>query len=180
MAIASSDNQWVTTPDGPQPQLQAKAEAILQSTLYCTLATCSTDGLPWASPVFFTYDPDWTLYWSSAIAAVHSQNIEHNQGRMAVAVYSTHRPEGKGQGLYLRGTATVLPSEQVATVMQRLFARAGGEPPQRTAADYLSDSPRRIYRFQPQGAWLTGERLPVGNQLVDTRVQVPLPAQSAG
>ena len=175
MTVASAENQWVSHPDSPQPQLLAKAEAMLQHTPYCTLATCSADGLPWASPVFFVYDPDWTLYWSSAIASVHSQHIYHNQGRMAVTVYGTHSPVFKGQGLYFRGTASELQPERVAAIMERLFDRAGGDRPHRTAADYLGDSPRRFYQFRPQSAWITGDRIAVGNQLVDTRVTLPLP-----
>ena len=44
----------------------------------------------------------------------------------------------------------------------------------RTVEDYLDDSPHRIYQFQPQQIWLTGNRLALGNQLVDTKIQISL------
>ncbi|WP_346294495.1 hypothetical protein [Sphaerothrix gracilis] len=113
--------------------------------------------------------------WSSAIASRHSQNLYQNQGHLAIAIYSTSASEGKGQGVYLSGYGGELASERVEAVMQQLFARAGGEPPQRTASDYLGTSPRRIYQFEPEAAWMTGERLVAGNQLVDTKVVLDLP-----
>ena len=42
----------------------------------------------------------------------------------------------------------------------------------RTASDYVRESPRRIYQFKSEQCWTTGERLAVGNQLVDTKVEV--------
>ena len=57
--------------------------------------------------------------------------------------------------------------------MKLLFQRAGNVP-QRTPQDYLEASPRRIYRFQPQAVWISGERLAIGEQLVDTKVQLKL------
>lgn len=77
-------------------------------------------------------------------------------------------------GLYFAGIASEIPPEQVQDTMLLLFERAGGGHPDRTAADYLGSSPRRIYGFQPEEAWITGERLPVGKQLVDTKIRLKL------
>lgn len=46
--------------------------------------------------------------------------------------------------------------------------------PNRTAADYLGDSPRRCYQFQPAQVWINGTPEPIGNQLVDTKIQLDL------
>ncbi|NEQ34127.1 MAG: pyridoxamine 5'-phosphate oxidase family protein [Leptolyngbya sp. SIO4C5] len=174
MTMATAENGWISRVEGENSELLERAERIIASTLYCTLSTCSPDGCPWASPVFFVYDATWTIYWSSAIASRHSQNLYQNQGRLAIAIYSTSAGEGKGQGVYLSGYGKELAPERVGAVMQQLFARAGREPPQRTASDYLGTSPRRIYQFEPEAAWMTGERLAVGNQLVDTKVVLDL------
>ncbi|EAW36226.1 hypothetical protein [Lyngbya sp. PCC 8106] len=40
----------------------------------------------------------------------------------------------------------------------------------KTAADYLGDSPRRFYQFTPQNVWVTGERILSNGQLVDTKI----------
>jgi hypothetical protein len=174
MSIATAENAWVNTIESRNPEVLQQAWEIITSTVYCSLSTCSPDGFPWASPVFFTFDSDLTLYWSSASVAKHSQNIYQNQGRVAIAIYSTDKSEGKGKGVYLNGLAHELEPEWVSTVMQSLFNRAGGEAPNRTAADYLHPSPRRMYKFTPEAAWITGQRLPLGNQLVDTKIQLDL------
>jgi hypothetical protein len=63
--------------------------------------------------------------------------------------------------------------EQAGKAFKLLAARTGKQP-QTTAEDYLDSSPRRIYQFEPQQAWVSGERLAVGNQLLDTKIQINL------
>jgi hypothetical protein len=173
MSIATEENGWINTVDTLNPQVLERVLQILQHTRFCTLSTCSADGIPWASPVFFCYQ-GLNLYWSSAIASRHSQNIYQNQGRVAIAIYDSNVAEGQAQGLYFSGVASELAPDHVGGVMQLLFKRAGGDPPDRTEADYLGDSPRRIYHFRYQEAWITGERLPIGKQLVDTKIRLDL------
>lgn len=174
MSIATSENGWINTADGRNPEVITRARQILEGTIYGTLSTSSPDGLPWASPVFFTYDSAWNLYWSSAIVAQHSQNLYANQGRAAIAIYSTHHNEGKGQGLYLSGTALEVQAEEVERLILLLLKRAA-KGQQRTPADYLAPSPRRLYRFQPQTVWITGERIALSETiLIDTKIKLDL------
>jgi nitroimidazol reductase NimA-like FMN-containing flavoprotein (pyridoxamine 5'-phosphate oxidase superfamily) len=62
MEFATVENAWVNTIDSKAPGVVEKACSILKSNLYCTLSTCSTDGYPWVTPVFFVYDDRLTLY----------------------------------------------------------------------------------------------------------------------
>ncbi|MBD1919264.1 MULTISPECIES: pyridoxamine 5'-phosphate oxidase family protein [Cyanophyceae] len=174
MSIATAENGWVNTADGQTPEVITRARQILESTIYGALSTSSADGMPWVSPLFFTYDSDWNLYWSSAMVAQHSQNLYANQGRAAIAIYSTDREEGQGQGLYLSGTAAEVETEDVEQVISLLLKRAA-KGQQRSPADYLAPSPRRLYRFQPQAVWITGERLALSETiLIDTKIQLDL------
>lgn len=173
MEVASAANGWVNTIDSSKPSIIEQARQIIANNIYCTLSTCSVDSIPWVSPVFFAYDKNFNIYWSSAIASKHSQNIYHNSGRAAVAVFDSSYPEGTPVGLYFSGVAGELEREHVQTAYQLLVARARKKST-RTAADYLDDSPRRIYTFQPQSVWVTGEGIAVGNQLVDTKVCISL------
>ena len=176
MSIATAENAWIDTTDSRNPEVLSQARQIIETTIYCSLSTCTPDGFPWATPVFFTFDQDLNLYWSSAVVAKHSQNIYQNHGRLAVAIYSTDKAEGKGKGVYFTGVADELEPERVSTVMESLFRRAGGEAPNRTAQDYLPPSPRRMYKFTPEAAWITGQRIPMGNQLIDPKIQLDLTA----
>jgi Pyridoxamine 5'-phosphate oxidase len=176
MALATAENRWVGTDAEAQIALHQKVTGIFQSTLYCTLATCSPEGVPWATPLFFVWDSRWCLYWSSAIASLHSQNLAANGGKASITVYSTEVAQSGVQGLFFVGMAGEVSCDRTtATIMNQLFDRTRGSRPQRSAADYLGTSPRRIYQFTPEQAWITGERLKVGNQLVDTKLQLDLP-----
>lgn len=173
MNPATAENGWVSTLESNDPDLIAKARQILESVRYCTLSTCSPDGFPWISPLLFAYDETLNLYWSSAIVARHTQNLDRNQGRAAIAIYNTQVSQGSVKGLYFSGIAAEVNPDRVAAIMKRLFDRAGNYP-DRTPDDYLGASPRRFYGFQPQEAWITGERLAIGKQLVDTKIHLDL------
>jgi len=174
--LASAKNKWVNTVDSNNPQVLGKAHYIIENNLYCTLSTCSPDGFPWVSPVFFVYDCEigYNIYWCSATAAKHSQNIYQNQGRVAVTIFDSSVAEGTGGGLYFYGSASELNPDQIERVFKLMASRANKQI-NRTVDDYLNGSARRLYHFQPEQAWITGERLPVGNQLVDTKIQINLP-----
>ncbi|RUR73921.1 hypothetical protein PCC6912_54620 [Chlorogloeopsis fritschii PCC 6912] len=174
MEPASATNGWVNTIDSKNPEVIAKASRIIANNIYCTLSTCCADGSPWVSPLFFAYDDNLNIYWSSAIVSKHSQNI-YNNGRVAIAIFNSSVSEGTPEGLYLYGTASELKREETEKVMKLLVNRARRQV-NRTIADYLDDSPRRIYQFQPQEVWVSGDRLPIDNSnvLVDTKTQVNL------
>ncbi len=172
---ASPDNRWINTVDGQNPELWAIARRIIETTIFGTLSTCSPDGIPWASPVFYCYDQAWNLYWASTTVARHSQNLYQNQGRAAFAIYPSDRQEGQGQGLYLAGTATEVGAEAVLRIIPILLQRAARNQ-HRTPADYLDTSPRRLYCFQPTTLWITGERIALSETiLIDTKVELDLP-----
>jgi uncharacterized protein YhbP (UPF0306 family) len=173
LEAASVKNGWINTVDADKPEVLDKARQIIESNIYCSLSTCSVDGMPWATPLFFIYDEQWNIYWSSAINCQHSQNIYTNHGRVAVAIYGSVLPMGTGQGLYFMGTAAELDSQKIEWAIDATSTRSG-KVINRTAADYLNDSCRRFYQFTPSEAWVTGSRIPVENQLVDTKIRLDL------
>lgn len=174
MEVASAANGWVNTVGSSNPEIIKQVRRIIASNIYCTLSTCSVDCIPWISPVFFAFDINLNIYWSSAVASKHSQNLYLNAGRIAIAMFDSSPSEETAEGVYCSGNAVELQSrDDVEAALERLLARARRKH-NRTADDYLGNSSRRIYRFQPQEVWVTGERIAVGNQLVDTKVYVSL------
>ncbi len=176
MTIPTPENGWVSIFDPCPDEILERAWQMLKTNLYCSLSTCSPDGLPWASPVFFAHQ-NLNIYWSSAIASRHSQNLYQNEGRIAIAIYDSQAKKGTAKGLYFSGIATEVPPENVREIMNLLFRKAEaarGNRLNRTEADYLGESPRRIYAFQPKEVWVSGDRLPMGNQLIDTKIQLKL------
>ncbi len=174
MEPATALNGWISTIDSKNPEVIAKARHIIESNLYCVLSTCSPEGYPWVSPVFFACDESWSIYWCSAVASRHSQNIYSNNGRVAIAIFDSSVAAGTGKGVYFQGNASEIGANLAEKVFFLLAARSGKQP-QTKAIDYLNSSQSRIYQFQPQEVWVSGERLAVGNsQLVDTKIPINL------
>lgn len=174
MEPTTAENGWINTLDVANPDLRTTADRILNHNRYLTLSTCSSTGVPWVSPLLFAYDELWHLYWSSAIASRHSHNLDHNKGKASIVIFDSTASPGDIAGLYLEGIAVELEPEQVQIALEIMDARSPTPQP-RNSADYLSPSPRRMYQFQPQNAWITGKRIRVGTCLVDTRLQVNIP-----
>jgi len=177
ISVPSAENRYVVPLEQNFAERIAQVKSIAAENCYCTLSTASATGKPWGSPVYFAYDGAFNFYWSSAIAALHSQNIAENQGRVALSIFNAQVLPGQGvAGIYGVGVAQVIESLAEATAaLQLLFGRIN-RPLVKQPEDYLGASPRRFYRFVPRQVWVTGERLEAGNQLIDTKIEVDLQA----
>lgn len=172
MEPAKLDNAWISTLESRSPEAIAQARRLLDATLYCTLSTCSAQGEPWASPLLFAYDRHWQIYWSSAIAAQHSQNL-YQTGKAAIAIYGSGVPQAAVEGLYLSGMARELERDRAAEIAA-LFDKRSPRPAPRSPQDYQAPSPRRFYQFSPEAVWITGDRLLYQDQLIDTKIRLDL------
>ncbi|OGK13755.1 hypothetical protein A3A93_05440 [Candidatus Roizmanbacteria bacterium RIFCSPLOWO2_01_FULL_38_12] len=74
------------------------ANNILKSNIYMTLATSSKSGHPWASPVYYAMDDKHNFYFISKPNTLHSRHI-HVNPHIALAIFDSHQPEGKGNGI---------------------------------------------------------------------------------
>ena len=169
-ALPCAENHYVGTANPANKSVFERAIAILNASQYCTLSTASPEGIPWGTPLFFITDEDLSLYWSSAIVSQHSLNLAQSSGQAMVTMYAPHDATGSTQGLYFNGCATVVNDEQLVVPLLPLMVAKSGRPMSRTALDYLRDSSRRFYQFVPHAAWITGDRLVDGNQLIDTKI----------
>ena len=94
-----------------QEELNKKAVEILKSNIYLTLAT--TDGeLPWAAPLFYCMDEDFNFYFISQMDSVHTIHVL-KQPKVAFAVFDSHQPEGKGNGVQGSGIVSLLEGNEV-------------------------------------------------------------------
>ncbi|AFY37198.1 pyridoxamine 5'-phosphate oxidase-related FMN-binding protein [[Leptolyngbya] sp. PCC 7376] len=168
--IAMAANGWVNTVESENPEAIALASSLITEQIYCTLATSSTDGMPWSTPLFYVFDQELNLYWSSAIAAQHSQNLVENQGCAMITLFDA----AKVKAVYFSGVATEFTDESELQAVLKLFDQRAKRPNPRLAKDYLDDSCRRMYKFTPDKVWVTGDRLTVEEQLVDTKTRLNL------
>jgi nitroimidazol reductase NimA-like FMN-containing flavoprotein (pyridoxamine 5'-phosphate oxidase superfamily) len=129
-----------------------RAKKIIESNLYINLATTDGDSNPWNTPVFTAYDELYNFYWASWIENQHSQNIEANS-RVFATTYDSTVPEGKGEAVYMRGTAHMLTDElEIQKAIDVSYARKNKTP--RTIADFTVPTVRRFYCFTPETVWV--------------------------
>ncbi len=137
------------------------------------LATVNEDGTPHNSPVFMAFDEELNGYWASHPHALHSQNIMR-EGNVFIVIFDSR--EGHG-GLFMEGTAHLLTDdgdirdalELLQDTKEDLYGSMGD------LSMYTGDSPQRIYRFIPSGAWVNQSDRNKDDIIIrDRRVEIDL------
>lgn len=152
---------------------QRRAQEIVRRLIYVTVATASSDGEPWNSPVYCAYDDRANFYWTSSPLAQHSRNIDQN-GKAFLAIYDSTVPAGQGEGVYVEAAAVglVVP-EEIDRAKTNLARRIGKEVGPETAR--LDAGVQRIYRATPRRVWMNGfENDKNGRYVRDVRVEIPI------
>lgn len=152
-----------------------KAKKIITENIYCTVATATSEGKPWISPVFFVYDEAYNIYWVSNKGALHSELTRENP-RVAIVFFDTHAPEGAGTAVYMEATAKELSeTDEVATGIELFNARATDDHFKiKSAAHVMGDGVWRIYKATPARVSLLGEGEYINGQYVDKHIPVDL------
>ena len=147
-----------------------RAQEILKTIRYSTIATTSKEGMPWNSPVASEYDEDLNIYWFSDKENQHSHNVRENEN-VFIVIYDSTAPEGSGEGLYIQARAYELDNPE-----EILFARRikKGQDYIHTKGEFLGDSIRRVYKAIPQRIWMNDAEEKDGVFLRDYRVEIPL------
>lgn len=150
--------------------MEEKAKAILERIKYVTLATVGEDGSPWNSPVFFAYDDDFNIYWSSTPGAAHSQNINRTQQTFIVIYDSTSEA---GEGVYLQCTASMLEDKSQIERALTLLGNRRGMP--FTHSEKFISGPQRIFRAMPLQVWMNdADKDADGDFIRDYRLSINL------
>lgn len=147
-----------------------KAQQIIKDIQYATLATVSPEGDPYNAPVFFAYDSELNLYWSSSPRAQHSQNIDHN-GKVYIVIYDSTIEQGAGWGVYIKTEATAASENETHKALSLLGNRRGREF---NNIDSFKASKQRAYKARPQSVWINDAEVDSGEYVGDYRVEVDL------
>jgi uncharacterized protein YhbP (UPF0306 family) len=152
-----------------------KAKQILAENQYMTVATSTTDGKPWISPVFFAYDDEYNLFWVSNKDALHSRLIRENE-RVAIVIFNSTAHEGKADGVYFEAVASELSDwEEIRHAMEILDKRVKVDEYRIVDQSQVTGQATwRIYRAKPQVASKLGDCHYVNGQLVDKRIHIEL------
>ena len=121
------------------------AKDILRSNIYCTLATASHFGLPWAAPIFYALDDNYNFYFISRPQTLHSRHIKINP-HIALAVFDSHQPEGTGNGVQIAGKAYELKKSEIKTSLK--WYRSHFVPMQ--PEFFMTKTGYRFYKIVPE------------------------------
>lgn len=98
----------------------------LDSTLVGVLATKSR-GNVWATPIYFSYDDTFNLYFISPKEARHMHDIEENP-LVALAIVTPNSVSGIYQiALQIEGMASEVPDKDIEKVYERRSMRMAGD-----------------------------------------------------
>lgn len=152
-----------------------KAKQILSENIYCTVATSSPSGNPWISPVFFGYDDDFNIYWISDKNSKHSQLIRENP-QVAIVVFNSQAPEGKGDGVYIEAEVHELSSkDDIENGVKIRDNRAKIKKFRvKKIQEVMGDGVWRVYKAIPKKISKLTKGEFVNGQYVDKRIEILL------
>src|SRR3989344_9180348 len=154
-----------------------KAKEIIAKNIYMTIATATRDGEPWISPVFFAYDNDYNLFWTSEKESRHSRLIREN-GRVAIVVFDSSAPEGEGDGVYFEANAAEINDPEEAKQAMALFSARATQDEFKVwkVEEVTGDGAWRMYKATPHKISKLTEGEYVNEQYVDRRIEISLGA----
>ena len=140
---------------------EATARAIIDTSLYMTLATADPSGRPWASPVYYAVAGYREFFWISEPGATHSRNLT-SRAEVAIVIFDSTAPINTGRGVYMRAVAEEVEGAEVERgieVFSRRSQEHGGEA--FTSGDVEPPAPVRLYRATASEHSLLELRRPV-------------------
>jgi hypothetical protein len=147
------------------------AKQILGSIQYATIATASISGKPWNTPVFYAYDDQSNIYWSSHPESIHSKNLSQSS-QAFIVIYNSKAAEGEGQGLYIEAKVTEVNDAKELKAALKLLGNRRGKP-FLFMEKFMADGPQRIYKASPCRMWINdAEQDSNGDFIKDYRIEV--------
>lgn len=152
-----------------------EAKKIIAENIYMTIASATSDGKPWISPVFFAYDDKYNLYWVSYKDARHSTLVRNNP-QVAIVIFNSQAPEGEGDGVYFEAKVEEIDArDQILLAMDILSKRVTKEEFKVKQIEEVTDSGVwRIYKAVPLKISKLTRGEVINGQYIDTREEISL------
>lgn len=152
-----------------------EAKKIIAENIHMTLATASKSGEPWVSPVFFSFDHDYNLYWMSYINARHSKLLDDNP-RAAIVIFNSKAPEGEGDAVYIEANVKKLEGvSEVEDAIKIHNARATKEKFRvKDLNEVTGKGVWRVYKAIPQKVYKLTDGEYIEGQYVDKKIEISL------
>jgi general stress protein 26 len=151
-----------------------RAAEIIRQIPYVTIASVSSDGQPWNTPVYAAFDEGLNFYWFSDKDSQHSKNVRDTKNVFLV-IYDSTAPEGTGEGVYLQATVRELSEKNEILESLKTADSRAGKTKARDHADYCGEAVRRGYKATPTKVWTNDcDRDEAGTYIRDIRVEVDI------
>ncbi|EKD86958.1 MAG: hypothetical protein ACD_37C00091G0004 [uncultured bacterium] len=152
-----------------------KAKQIISDNIYCVVASCSKDGKPWISPVFYGHDEDYNIYWISDKASRHSSLIKNNP-QVAIVIFNSQAPKGKGDGVYFEAMVEEISDKEEAEKAFRIRDKRAkvAEFKVKRVEEVIGNGQWRVYKAVPYSVSKLGNGEYVNGQYVDKRYEIKL------
>ena len=156
-----------------------KARKIIEKNVFMTIATASTDGEPWVTPVFYSYDAALNFYWYSSSRTKHSELIAKNK-KVALTIFNANADEEDASGVYISGNAFEVDKDELRHALTTYFERAMPTNEEErykminTPEDFLEFSELRMYKVVPAKVYVSGQAKQYSGKWIDTRIEVKL------
>jgi hypothetical protein len=154
--------------------MNEKAARILKEQWFCVLGTASTTGVPWVSPIFYNFDPQYRIVWESNRFAHHSELIAANSDvAIVVANFARHEAD---EAVYLLAKAREVPPEELEEALYLYLHGAHERTPSvpRTLDLYAADRPLRLYEAVVERAYLLTVGYDAEGHRIDQREEIDL------
>lgn len=138
------------------------ARKIVKENIYLTLAT--SDGTPWAAPLFYAVDDKYNFYYISQMDSLHTQHILKNP-TVAFAIFDSHQKEGTGNGVQGLGKAYPLKDEELPEAFKWYHTTFIEMRPE----SFTGDAPYRFFKIVTEKFYVLDP-----DAKVDKRVEVKL------
>lgn len=151
--------------------LSKRAKEIIAERDYITIATVTSDGMPWNSPVYSAFDENYNFYFGTHVGSQKAHNIANNPNVFLVIYDSTVAP-GTGEGVYIQGKAEQL--NNIEDIEQAHKILADRRPTEFWPIEALQgNAPVRLYKIVPEHVWMNSDGEKDG-VYIDTRTEVQL------
>ncbi len=148
---------------------EEKAKEIIEKVFFMNIASMTEKGLPWNTPVYFSYDDRFNFYWYSPYESQHSANINNNP-----EVFLTIYLPGTG-GVYIKAKAQEIEDRSEAERILKIFKR-GDTDVNTDPKNYFDKSPLRIYKAVPYETYVATPQTATKYEglWVDKRIKIRL------
>lgn len=148
---------------------QKRAREIINTIHYLTLASITSEGIPWNSPLAYSVDSNFNFYFGSPKNTQHAQNIRNN-GKGFIVIYDSTAPDGEGEGVYMTANVRELLDEhEIQEAVNAMFGAASNYK----IEHFMGESKLRAYKIEPISVWMNDAEEKDG-LFFDYRVEVTL------